>query len=78
MKGGEIFPLTGGKSVTRSEDKTGHKVTLPAKIKFPFMGTIYEDLYVRFITLIFKDTVLPKLIPYPIFCYIISDHKTYT
>ncbi|XP_071124554.1 sushi domain-containing protein 2-like isoform X2 [Mytilus edulis] len=46
VKGDDIFPLTGGKPVTRGEDKTGHKVTLPAKIKFPFMGTIYENLYV--------------------------------
>ncbi|XP_076117100.1 sushi domain-containing protein 2-like isoform X2 [Mytilus galloprovincialis] len=43
--GDEIFPLTGN-PVTRGEDKINHKVTLPSNIKFPFMGTIYKDLYV--------------------------------
>ncbi|CAC5407677.1 unnamed protein product [Mytilus coruscus] len=42
---GEIFPQT-GQHVTRNEDNTNHEVTLPSKIKFPFMGTIYKKLYV--------------------------------
>ncbi|XP_063413894.1 sushi domain-containing protein 2-like [Mytilus trossulus] len=44
-KGDELFPLS-GKPVTRGEDNINHKVTLPSNINFPFMGTIYKDLYV--------------------------------